>query len=402
MPNEHLNHILTINSGSSSIKFSLYHMGRFETMVLAGEIERIGRRSSLFHARNSDGRILIEKCFDMPDHSEALKVLFDWLKSNDYDHDLNAVGHRVVHGGTGYSEPQLVTRELLAELRILSPYVPEHLPHELDAIEAVGMIYPEVKQVACFDTAFHREMPRVAQLYALPRHLSDEGIIRYGFHGLSYEYIAEELAKVAGEDIAYNRIIIAHLGHGASMTAVYSRQAVDTTMGFSPSGGLVMSTRSGDLDPAVILYLIKHKGMTVDQVNEIVNRKSGLLGVSGTSADMKDMLEREPDDPQAKEAVELFCYQAKKFMGGLAAVLGGLDTLIFTGGIGENSSAVRGRICEGLEFLGIYLDAERNRTHAPVISRSDSQIVVRVMKTNEELMIVRHTQKLLCRGKVLN
>lgn len=380
--------ILTINSGSSSIKFSLYRIGRSEPIILAGEIEKIGFGNGFFRARDGSGKKLVERRLDIPDHSAALKTLFEWLKRNDYDRELDAVGHRVVHGGARYTEPQPVTRELITYLRKVSPFAPEHLPHELDAIEAVCRHYPAVKQVACFDTAFHRNMPKVAQQYALPGHLKDEGIIRYGFHGLSYEYILEELAREAGEGAASGRIIIAHLGHGASMAAVCDRQCIDTTMGFTPTGGLVMSTRSGDLDPGLLLYLLEQKGMKPHEVNEMVNRNAGLLGISGISGDMRELLSIE--DENAKMAVHIFCYQAKKFIGSLAAVLGGVETLVFTGGIGENSTEVRRRICSGLEFFGIFLDEASNIAHASIISAKNSPVTVRVMKTNEELMITRH------------
>ncbi len=392
-------HILTVNSGSSSIKFSLYRMGDSENLLLSGEIGGIGGDRSLFHVKDAGGGNLVERELAVRDHGAALKTLFDWLKNHAYDRGLDAAGHRVVHGGTGYKEPQPVTGELIEDLRRLSPFAPEHLPHELDAIEAISRFAPGIKQVACFDTAFYRDMPRIARLYALPRALREEGLQRYGFHGLSYEYITEELGKTAGEEAVNGRVIIAHLGHGASMSAVHNKRAVDTTMGFTPTGGLVMSTRSGDLDPGVILYLLEQKGMSPHEVNELVNRRAGLAGISGISSDMKDLLEKEEEDPRAGEAVELFCYQARKFLGGLAAVLGGLDTLIFTGGIGENSPEIRRRICNGLGFLGIRIDAERNRTHSPVISRNDGMITVRVIKTNEELMIARHTNNLL--GKLI-
>jgi acetate kinase len=346
--------ILTINSGSSSIKFSLYQMRRTEGKTLTGQIERIGQSGGFFYAKGIDGKSLIEQHLDLLDHSVALKVLLEWLKGNALGQDLDAVGHRVVHGGSKYTYPQLITQELLTELRRLSPFAPEHLPRELDAIGAVRRFYPTVKQVACFDTAFHRSMPQVAQIYSLPRYLWDEGVLRYGFHGLSYEYIVGELAQKMGSDVANGRIIIAHLGHGSSMAAVHNEKGIDTTMGFTPTGGLVMSTRSGDLDPGVILYLLEEKGLTISQVKEIVNRKAGLLGVSGTSSDMKDLLEQENEDPRANLAIELFCYQAKKFLGALVAILGGLDTLVFTGGIGENAPAVRWRICDGLVGELIY------------------------------------------------
>ncbi len=394
MPNS-LNQILTINSGSSSIKFSLYKMGFREERVLSGKLEGIGEKETIFHAGSANGRSLIEKRLDSKNHKAALKVLLEWLNGGAYDSDLDAVGHRIVHGGVRYGKPEVVTEELVKELRNLSPFVPEHLPHELDAVKTVMEFYPDLKQVACFDTAFHSSMPRVARIFGLPRDLQDEGVLRYGFHGLSYEYIIEELAREAGKDAADGRIIMAHLGHGASMAAVYNKKVIDTTMGFSPASGLVMSTRSGDMDPGVILYLMKQKGMTPEEVNEIVNQRGGMRGVSGTTGDMRELLERETEDQGAKEAVSLFCYYAKKFIGALTAALGGVDTIVFTGGIGENSPEVRGRICEGMEFMGINIDPELNRTSAPVISGTESIITVRVIKTNEELMIARHTNTLL-------
>jgi acetate kinase len=288
---------------------------------------------------------------------------------------------------------------LLRALEEMVPLAPDHLPQELRAIQAVKQSFPDLRQVACFDTAFHRRMPRVAQVYALPRSLADEGIIRYGFHGLSYEYIMRELRDKAGARVANGRVIIAHLGNGASMAAVHHGKGVDTTMGFTPTAGLVMSTRSGDLDPGIILYLLRERGLDASMVNDLVNERSGLLGVSGVSADMEDLLKEEATNPQAAEAVALFCYQAKKFLGALSAVLGGLDTLIFTGGIGENAPPVRERICEGTEFIGIQLDPSRNRANASIISRDDSPTTVRVMKTDEELMIARHTADLV-RGRL--
>jgi len=387
--------ILALNSGSSSIKFSLHSMGRTAVERLTGRIERIGRREGYFYARGGDGRSLIEKHVVLPDHAVALQKLFEWLHGSALARDLDAVGHRVVHGGSKYNRPHLVTHELIAELRRLSPFAPEHLPRELAAIEAVQRHNPALRQIACFDTAFHRNMPREAQLYGLPRHLWDEGVLRYGFHGLSCEYVMRELASEAGSKVAAGRTVVAHLGHGCSMTAVRDGESVDTTMGFTPTGGLVMGSRSGDLDPGVILYLLVEKGLSAAQVNEIVNRKGGLLGVSGTSSDMEDLLERENQDPRAALAIRLFCYQAKKFLGALVATLGGLDTLVFTGGMGENAPAVRWRICEGLEFLGIRVDPERNEASGAVISFDDAPVSVRVMKTNEELVIARHSYELL-------
>jgi acetate kinase len=387
--------IMTINSGSSSIKFSLYHIALAEALMLSGRIERIGIRPSLFHAKKADGGTLVEQQLDLPDHDAALKVLFDWLQKDARGQNFDVVGHRVVHGGKQFTQPNLVTPGLVKILKDLFPVDPDHLPHELKAIEAVSRFYPELRQVVCFDTAFHSHMPKVAQICAIPRSLWNEGIIRYGFHGLSYEYIMQELRTEAGAEVAKGRIIIAHLGNGASMAAVHHRKGVDTTMGFSPTGGLVMSTRSGDLDPGVILYLLQGKGLSPAEVNDMVNRKAGLLGVSGISSDMKDLLDREEENRQAAEAIGLFCYQAEKFLGAFAAVLGGLDTLVFAGGIGENAPAIRWRICKDLGFLGIHIDTNRNEMNASVISEKNSPITVRVMKTNEELMIARHTYKLV-------
>jgi acetate kinase len=389
--------ILTINSGSSSLKVAMYHMGQAETLVLSGSIERIGLRASLFHIQDAGGETLIQDHLDLPDHDAALNMLFEWLQGHAPGQDLDAVGHRVVHGGAQYNQPHLITPELVATLRELVPLAPDHLPHELKAIEAVSRSYPALKQVACFDTAFHRHMPHIAQIYALPRHFWHEGVLRYGFHGLSYEYIMQELMREAGPEVASGRVVIAHLGNGASMAAVLGGKSVDTTMGLTPTGGLVMSTRSGDLDPGVILYLLEEKRMRPSTLNDLLNQHAGLLGVSGTTSDMEDLLSQEAKNPHAAVAVDLFCYQAKKYLGALAAVLGGLDTLIFTGGIGENAAPVRWRICQDTEFLGIRLDASRNDANAPIISRSDSPASVRVMRTDEELMIARHTYTLASR-----
>lgn len=387
--------ILTINSGSSSIKFSLYHMGQDEILEFHGEMEGIGQSKGRFHTVTGSGEDLVSLSLNLPNHEAAFKVLFEWFDDNKSAHNINAVGHRIVHGGTKYKEARPVTEELLKQLQELSPFAPEHLPHELSAMGAVNKHYPGAKQVACFDTAFHRNMPEAARLYPLPHSLSDEGVIRYGFHGLSYEYIMTELISEVGEETANGRVIIAHLGNGASMAAVSGGQCIDTTMGFTPTGGLVMSTRSGDLDPGVILYLLEKKGMTPCEVNEMVNRKAGLLGISGISGDMGKLLSMENES--AEMAVHIFCYQAKKFIGSLAAVLGGLETLVFTGGIGENSAEVRWKICDGLEFLGINLNKESNLAHTSVISRKNAPVTVLVMKTDEELMIARHVFEVLRR-----
>ena len=387
--------ILTINSGSSSVKFSLFRMAASQEEVLVGSLERIGQRGSLFHVQDAQGERLQDRHLELSDHDAAFQTLFDWLKEHGPDQKLEAVGHRVVHGGAEYTRPHRITPEMMAALKKLVALAPDHLPHEIKAIQAVSRIYPDLEQAACFDTSFHRKMPKIAQLYALPRSLWHAGVRRYGFHGLSYEYILSELKKEAGEQVANGRLIIAHLGNGASMAAVRDGKSVDTTMGYTPAGGLVMSTRSGDLDPGVVLYLLEERGLRAASVNDMLNQYSGLLGISGVSSDMKELLEKEQENPQVAEAVQLFCYQAKKFLGAFVAVLGGLDTLVFTAGIGENAPAIRARICDGLQSFGIEVDPERNQANSAVISSEGAPVTVRVMKTNEELMIARHTYNLI-------
>jgi acetate kinase len=389
--------LLTINTGSSSLKAAVYRLreGATEPPEFRVEASRIGGRGGGLRLADARGEILDERQDGLPDHAAALDALLSRLRDRGLDGDeLAAVGHRIVHGGDRHREPQRVTPGVVADLRALAPIDPNHLPQAIAAIEAMGRAYPAVPQVVCFDTAFHSQMPRVARLYALPRRLAEGGIIRYGFHGLSYEYVVGELRRVDRE--AYDgRVVVAHLGNGASMAAVRGGVGVDTTMGFTPTGGLVMGTRSGDLDPSVPLFLLEERGLTLTEVGDLVNRQAGLLGVSGTSADMRDLLDREAYDVRAAEAVALFCYQAKKFLGALAAALGGLDALVFTGGIGEHSATVRERVCEGLEFLGIWLDPDRNAAHAPLISGDAAAVTVRVVPTDEEQMVARHTRRLI-------
>lgn len=394
MPNQTARQILTINTGSSSLKVALYEGGREETRILSGEVERIGVPEGRFRLTDAHGATLIDQGGDLPDHGAALGAALAGLRRFRPELDLDAVGHRVVHGGIHYSEPQRVTPELIAALRELIPIAPDHMPQAVQAIQAAVEAYPGLPQVACFDTAFHRHMPRTAQLYPLPHHLADEGVVRYGFHGLSYESILRELRALAPRE-AEGRVVIAHLGNGASMAAVRGGIGIDTTMGFTPAGGLMMGTRPGDLDPGVLLYLLVERKLTPAAVNDLINRQAGLLGVSGIGADMRDLLEKEATDARAAEAITLFCYQARKYLGALVAVLGGLDTLVFTGGIGEHAPSVRLRICEGLDFLGIRIDPDRNAAHAPAISREGGPVTVRVLRTDEDLMIARHTSELL-------
>ena len=394
MASEQTMRLLTLNVGSSSLKAALYRGGPAQTVEVRAAAERIGITDSRLKVTDARGETLLERSDALPDHGAALEALFAWLRIQRLDDGLRAIGQRVVQGGSQYSVPTLITDEVLAVLRSLVSLDTEHLPQARGAIEAVRRAYPALPQVACFDTAFHRQMPRVAQMYALPRDLWEAGVARYGFHGLSYEYVLQEL-RALDDAAADGRVIVAHLGNGASMAAVHHGVGVDTTMGLTPTGGLVMSTRTGDLDPGVLLYLLESRGLDAAALSRLVNKQAGLLGVSGTSADMRDLLEREEADPRAAEAVALFCYQARKFVGALVAALGGLDTLVFTAGIGQHSAAIRARICAGLEYLGVQVDAACNAAHAPIISSDASRVVVRVMPTDEDLMIARHTYRVV-------
>jgi len=319
----------------------------------------------------------------------AVGELMDWIEERTGHDALTAVGHRVVHGGPKYFAPQRITTEMVAELRQLSPFDPEHLPEEVLLTEAFHRRFPDVPQVACFDTAFHHDLPQVARLLPIPRRYEAQGVRRYGFHGLSYAFLMGELARLAGTKVAQGRVILAHLGNGASLAAVRDGKSVDTSMGFTPTAGVPMSTRSGDLDPGLVWYLARTENMSAKQFNEMVNFQSGLLGVSETSSDMHDLLDREAKDTRAAEAVDLFCYQVKKWIGAFAAVLGGLDTLVFAGGIGEKAPMVRARICDGLGFLGIELDAKQNAANTGVISTNTGRVAVRVIHTDEEWMIAK-------------
>jgi acetate kinase len=382
--------VLTLNIGSSSLKFAVYEMGEAETRVLAGALSGIGAVDGDFALVQAGLTGPVAQRAALPDHRAAVRVLFEWFGNQAPTIHLDVAAHRIVHGGSRFSRTEAVTAGLLQGLAELVPLAPLHLRAELDALEEVASLRPELAQVACFDTAFHRHLPPVARLYALPEMVRRLGIERYGFHGLSYEYVIGRLAEAAGREAALGRVIIAHLGHGASMAALRDGKSVETTMGLTPAGGLVMSTRSGDLDPGVLIHLIEQRGLRVSEVARAVNLEGGLLGVSGVSADMKQLLALEATSPAAARAVELFCYQARKFLGALAAVLGGVDTLIFTGGIGEHAAPVRERVVEGLEFLGLSIDPKRNIHHAPIISPDGARVTVRVIPTNEELMLARH------------
>jgi acetate kinase len=387
--------ILTINGGSSSIKFALFQTGDSMRRILEGGIERIGLPEATFAVKGVNEADNFSRPVAAPDHTVAVGALMDWIEERIGRVGLTAVGHRVVHGGPKYSDPLLITREIVEELHQFEPFDPEHLPEEILLTEAFHHRFPDLPQVACFDTAFHHDLPRVARLLPIPRRYEAQGVRRYGFHGLSYSFLMGELARLAGAEAAQGRVILAHLGNGASLAAVREGKPVDTSMGFTPTAGVPMSTRSGDLDPGLLWYLSRTEGLNAKRFNEMVNFQSGLLGISETSSDMRDLLAGEAQDERAAEAVAMFCYQVKKWIGSFAAALGGLDTLIFAGGIGENAPIVRARICAGLGFLGIDLSETLNATNQDVISTPTGRVVVRVIRTDEERMIAQTVCRVL-------
>jgi acetate kinase len=388
--------ILTVNGGSSSIKFALFGADSSMERLLNGRIEGVGLPKGTFSVQEiGRNQQKLSKPVQVPDHKAAVALLMDWVREQIESGVLKAVGHRVVHGGPKYSQSQRITPALVRELHELSPLDPEHLPEEILLTEAFHERFPHLPQIACFDTAFHRDMPRVAQIVAIPRRYEAAGVRRYGFHGLSCAYLMEVLARDARPEVADGRVLLAHLGNGASITAVRHGRSMDTSMGFTPTAGLPMSTRSGDLDPGVAWYLARTEGVSGHAFHEMVNHQSGLLGVSETSSDVRDLLAREGSDVRAAEALALFCYQAKKWIGALAGALGGVDTLVFAGGIGENAPVIRERICAGFEFLGIMLDEPANQRNAPIISNSAGRVSVRVIRTDEEWMIAKAVRKVL-------
>jgi acetate kinase len=399
--------VLTVNGGSSSIKFAVYTLGGAgdePQRGLAGQLDRIGLPGPRLTVRDSATGQPSCQCVEAADQPAAIQFLLDWLARQPVFDTVQAVGHRVVHGGPTHLAPEVITPALLADLRLLTAYDPDHLPGEIALIEAFRTRHPHLPQVACFDTAFHQQMPLVAQQLPLPRRYAAQGLRRYGFHGLSYNYLVEELGRRAGLAAMQGRVILAHLGSGASLAAVLGGQSQDTSMGFTPAAGLVMGTRTGDLDPGVASYLLQTAGLTPKQVDYLLNHESGLLGVSETSSDMRDLLAAQATDERAAEAVALFCYQARKWVGSFAAVLGGLDTLVFSGGIGEHAAEVRARICQGLGFLGIELDAAHNAAHnaahAAVISSAASRVTVHVIPTEEEQIIAQNVGRLLATDAV--
>jgi acetate kinase len=385
MPN-----ILTINAGSSSIRFAVFEISGRPSRVLDGKLERIGSPEACLTVRHS-GQAAAQISIGP---GRGVDSLVEWLRGQPVVAASAAVGHRVVHGML-HTAPEMLTAELLAELRSITPFDPEHLPREIELIEALQRAYSKVPHVACFDTAFHRSMPGVATQLPIPRRFMAKGVRRYGFHGLSYTFLMQELTRVGGPAEAERRVILAHLGSGASIAAVQGGRCVDTSMGFTPASGLVMGTRSGDLDPGLMSFLALTESMNAEQFQTMVSHESGLIGVSETSADVRDLLGREAGDSRAREALALFCYQAKKWIGSFAAVLGGVDTLVFAGGVGENAAPLRRRICDGLQFLGIEIDEAKNLRNAPRISSDAGAVVVRVIRTDEESIIADLTAGLL-------
>jgi len=383
--------ILTLNVGSSSIKFALYEQGlSTQRLVSHGVIEDIGA-TPRFTARAPDGSVLDAfewKTSEVLNHEALLKPLLAWVTSHLGEDALVAVGHRIVHGGRAFDRPVRIDHDVLAELERLNPLAPLHQPHNLAAVKAVTHLRPDLLQVACFDTAFHHAMPHVATQWALPRAYTEKGVRRYGFHGLSYEYLIGRLRKLA-PTLAKGRVIMAHLGNGASLCAMRDGRSIDTTMGFTTLDGLVMGTRSGSLDPGLVPFLQRTYGLSAADVEHLLYHDCGLLGVSGISNDMRTLLAC--DDPHAREAIELFVYRIVKEIGALTSALGGVDALVFSAGIGEHAAPVRSAVCEGLAWLGVECNERANREHETLISTSHSAVHVFVVATDEEAMIATHT-----------
>jgi acetate kinase len=392
-------HILTVNGGSSTIKFAVFRLGEAPTRILSGQVQGIGSSAPDFTAIDTSRNETHHATFSAGDHRQAAHDLIDWIKDSLGNAPLQAIGHRVVHGGVRLDRHQAITADLMRELRRTQPLDLAHLPREIALIEAFRERFPTVLQVACFDTAFTRALPPVAQILPVPLRYFKAGIRRLGFHGLSYMYLVEELHRIEGT-AADGRLILAHLGSGASMAALHRGVPVETSMAFTPTSGLMMSTRSGDIDPGLLVYIMRTEKLTAEQMDQFVSHDCGLAGVSESTGDMREVIAHLSSDEKSRQAFDLFCYEAKKWIGAYAAVLGGIETLVFSGGIGEHSPEVRLRICDGLEFLGLHLDPARNAgctTGADIISPPASRVVVRVIPTDEELMIARIVSDLIAR-----
>jgi acetate kinase len=387
--------VLTINGGSSSLKFALFEEKESLSRRLTGKFERIGLPNALLTVEDLMTGRKWEKNVAVNNHEACVALLREVLSEADtISISIHVISHRIVHGGRQFQEPRFVNEEVMAGLRELRPFAPEHLPAQIALLSEFSRAYPNAEQVVCFDTAFHKNMPRVSQILPIPRNYYEQGVRRYGFHGLSYSYLMRQLERVDPE-AAHGKVILAHLGNGASMAAVKEGRSIDTTMAFTPAAGLVMNTRSGDLDPGLVAYFSRTERMTVEQFEEMINKRSGLAGVSEQSPDTRDLLAREGNDLRAAEAIELFCYQARKWIGALSAALNGLDTLIFSAGIGENSPVIRERICAGLEFLGVELDPVANKANSPIISKAGGTVTVRVIPTDEELCLAESAVELM-------
>ena len=388
--------VLVLNAGSSSLKFSLYHDGNEDSpvaLLCRGQVAVLASGVTMSANDANDVQLLLRQLPADGDAADWPLLVLAWLDAAFPDLPLRAAAHRVVHGGARYNAPLFIDAEVLLELHRLVPLAPLHQPHALDAITALMRSHPALHQIACFDTAFHHTLPLVESSFALPRALRDEGLRRYGFHGLSYEYIASQLPALLGAWAAAGRVVIAHLGAGASMCALMKGNSVATTMSLTPLDGLPMGTRCGGIDPGAVLYLLQEKGLSTAAVSDLLYHHSGLLGVSSISADMETLLDSEA--PAAKEAVDLFVYRIGRELGSLAAALGGLDALVFTGGIGENAAQVRQRVCDGAAWLGVSLDTAANTAHGPCITRVGSAVTAWVIATDEDEMIMRHSRRLL-------
>ena len=397
--NQHTPGILAINGGSSSLKFALFGAGENLPRIFQGKFERIGLPDGHFTARDERTGRQWRREQPVPNHASCVPQLFKFLEQ-EASVRVGAVSHRIVHGGPRFHEPEKVTPDVIRELRSLIEFAPLHLPAQISLLEAFAAHFRGVDQVMCFDTGFHHALPHVARLLPIPRRYEALGLRRYGFHGLSYTFLMQELARVGGADAAQGRVILAHLGNGASLAAVRDGQPLDTTMAFTPAAGLVMSSRPGDIDPGLLAYLARRERMSAERVIQFINSECGLLGISETSPDIRDLLARENQDGRAADAVAVFCYQTRKWIGAMAAALTGLDTLVFSAGIGENAPVIRARICAGLEYLGVTLDPETNAVGATLISQKDARVAVRVLRTDEELCLAQSARLLASAGVI--
>jgi len=386
------NAILVINAGSSSIKFAIFPITTSITKLYYGMVDHVATAPELI-IHDVDKKVVFSKVFELSDYEGVVANLITSINTFLKNFTLIAVGHRVVHGGTEYLNPILINDQIIEDLTKLIPLAPLHQPYNLKIIVAIRKIYPNLKQVACFDTAFHATQSKIARMFGIPRKLSESGVIKYGFHGLSYEYISTVLPKYLPEKLSNGKILIAHLGNGASACAMNNKKSVATSMGFTALEGLMMGSRCGNIDPGVVLYLLDEKKLSVKETTKLLYSESGMLGVSGISSDLREL--ESSSDPHAKEAIDLFCYKAARELLALCTILKGLDAIVFTAGIGEHAYLIRQKICEWLSWLGVSIDIDANKAHANIISDKNSKITVAIIPTNEELMIVQHTMKII-------